>query len=99
MAEWSMAVVLKRHVSPEGTRAQSKRLSGGNLMIRRTIRSLAISLAVSAGLAPTSALLATGNDACALLTKAEIQKETGLMVADATPGKAVPGVLGRCTWE
>jgi len=68
-------------------------------MIRRTICSLAISLAVSAGFAPTSALLATGNDACALLTKAEIQKETGLMVADATPGKPVPGVLGRCTWE
>ena len=37
--------------------------------------------------------------ACALLTKAEIQKETGLMVADATPGKPVAGVLGRCTWD
>jgi hypothetical protein len=68
-------------------------------MIRHTIRPFAISLAVSAVFAPTSASLAAGNDACALLTKAEIQKETGMSVADATPGKPVPGVLGRCTWD
>lgn len=68
-------------------------------MIRRTIRSLALSLAVIAGVGPTSVLLAADNDACALLTKAEIQKGTGLMVGDATPGKPIPGVLGRCTWD
>jgi hypothetical protein len=71
----------------------------GSLMIRRTIRSLAISLAVSAVFGQSSVLLAADNDACSLLTKADIQKETGLNVADATPGKPVPGVLGRCTWE
>jgi hypothetical protein len=63
------------------------------------IRSLVISLAVIAGVGPTSVLLAADNDACALLTKPEIQKVTGLMVGDATPGKPVPGVLGRCTWD
>src|SRR5689334_6238436 len=71
----------------------------GNLMIRRRILALAISLAVIAWVGPTSVLLAADNVACALLAKAEIQKETGLMVADATPGKPIPGVLGRCTWE
>ncbi len=68
-------------------------------MIRRRILALAISLAVIAWVGPTSVLLAADNVACALLAKAEIQKETGLMVADATPGKPIPGVLGRCTWE
>ena len=68
-------------------------------MIRHMIRSLAISLAVIAGVGPASVLLAADNDACALLMKAEIQKVTGLMVGDATPGKPVPGVLGRCTWD
>ena len=67
-------------------------------MIRFTVRSLALSLAVIAGVGPTSVLLAAENDACSLLTKAEIQKETGITVADATPGKPVPGVLGKCTW-
>jgi hypothetical protein len=71
----------------------------GSLMIRFMIRSLVISLAVIAGVGPTSVLSAAEKDVCALLTKAEIQKETGLMVADAAPGKPVPGVLGRCTWE
>jgi hypothetical protein len=68
-------------------------------MIRCTIGFFAISFGVIAGFGPTSFLLAADNDACALLKKAEIQKETGLMVADATPGKPIPGVLGRCTWD
>jgi hypothetical protein len=68
-------------------------------MIRSAMRSLAISLAVIAGVGLTSVLMAADNDACGLLTKAEIQKETGLMVADGSSGKPIPGVLGRCTWE
>src|SRR5215471_3749604 len=68
-------------------------------MIRHMIRALVISLALIVEIGPTSVLLAADNDACALLTKAEIQKVTGLMVGDATPGKPVPGVLGRCTWD
>jgi len=39
------------------------------------------------------------DDACALLTQALIAKATGLEVGDPTPGKPIPGVLARCTWE
>jgi hypothetical protein len=38
------------------------------------------------------------NDACALLTPADIAKATGITVATGSAGKPVPGVLGRCTW-
>jgi hypothetical protein len=62
-------------------------------MIRHMIRFLVISLAVIAGVGPTSVLLAADNDACALITKAEIQKETGLVVADATRENRCPAYL------
>jgi hypothetical protein len=39
------------------------------------------------------------DDACALLTPALIAKATSLKVGDPTPGKPIPGVLARCTWE
>jgi hypothetical protein len=39
------------------------------------------------------------DDACALLTPALIAKTTTLAVGDPTPGKPIPGVLARCTWE
>ena len=38
------------------------------------------------------------NDACAVLTPADIAKATGLKVGNGTAGKPIPGVLGRCTW-
>jgi hypothetical protein len=39
------------------------------------------------------------DDACALLTPALIAKATSLVVGNPTPGKPIPGVLARCTWE
>src|SRR5690348_15832825 len=68
-------------------------------MIRRTVRSLVMFLAVVAAIGGASVVHAADNDACVLLTKVEIQKETGLMVTDGTAGKPIPGVLGRCTWD
>jgi hypothetical protein len=38
------------------------------------------------------------DDACALLTPADIAKALSLKVGAGTPGKSIPGVLGRCTW-
>lgn len=38
------------------------------------------------------------DDACALLTPADVLKATGLKVGDGVAGKPIPGVLGRCTW-
>lgn len=68
-------------------------------MIRSTIGSFIVAFSVIAGAGSSSVLYAADNDACALLTKVEIQKEAGLTVADGMPGKPIPGVLGRCTWD
>lgn len=38
------------------------------------------------------------DDACGLLTQADILKATELKVSDGVGGAPVPGVLGRCTW-
>ncbi len=47
----------------------------------------------------TSATVAArGVDACALLTPADIHTAAGISVAKGQAGKAIPGVLGRCTW-
>jgi hypothetical protein len=51
---------------------------------------------VSAGAARP--LFAQNANACALLTPADISKATGLSVGSGNAGKAIPGVLGRCTW-
>ena len=38
------------------------------------------------------------DDACALLSPADIAKATTLKVGNGSLGKPIPGVLGRCTW-
>jgi hypothetical protein len=38
------------------------------------------------------------NDACALLSPADIAKATTLKLENGSAGKPIPGVLGRCTW-
>jgi hypothetical protein len=53
---------------------------------------LAASIKRGAALAPN------GNDACALVSAADIAKVTSIKVGSGTAGKAMPGVLGRCTW-
>ena len=59
---------------------------------------LALALAGSVASAPSSTAV-PGDDACALITPAEILKTTGLKVSDGAAGAAIPGVLGRCTWS
>ena len=49
-------------------------------------------------IAGASMLAADDADACKLLTPADISKTTGLTVAQGVAGRAVPGVLARCTW-
>lgn len=39
-----------------------------------------------------------GDDACALLTPADIAKALSWKVDAGTAGPAIPGVLGKCTW-
>jgi hypothetical protein len=51
----------------------------------------------TAGVAAPSAGAAL-DDACALLSPADIAKATTLKVGNGTAGKSIPGVLGRCTW-
>ena len=41
----------------------------------------------------------TASDPCALLSKAEIAKATGLTVGAGEAGPAIPGTLGKCTWH
>jgi hypothetical protein len=55
-------------------------------------------LAVCSVLISTTALGASGLDACAILSAAEITKATSLAVGNGTAGAAIPGVLGKCTW-
>ena len=38
------------------------------------------------------------DNACGLLTPADILKATGLKVPEGVAGAPIPGVLGRCTW-
>ncbi len=40
----------------------------------------------------------TSDDACTLLSPADITKATGLKVGTGVAGTPVPGTLGRCTW-
>jgi hypothetical protein len=72
-------------------------------MFRRTLHDCAACGVVVAVLGATASSIgvlfaASANDACGLLTAAEIMKTTSISVANGTPGAAVPGVLGRCTW-
>lgn len=53
---------------------------------------LAASATRAAALAPNP------NDACALISAADIAKATSIKVGSGTAGKPIPGVLGRCTW-
>lgn len=54
-------------------------------------------LSLLAGLAAAPAG-GVGSPPCAVLSKAEIAKATGLTVGDGVVGPAIPGVLGKCTW-
>ncbi|HEV2306069.1 MAG TPA: hypothetical protein VGR93_11160 [Candidatus Acidoferrales bacterium] len=57
-------------------------------------------LIVAAFLTASAAAIAAGtaNDACALLTPADISKVTGLKVGSGVAGKPIPGILAKCTW-
>ena len=48
--------------------------------------------------APSADAPSSANDACALLTPADIAKAAGLKVGAGTAGKPMPGILGKCTW-
>jgi hypothetical protein len=41
---------------------------------------------------------AASEDACALLSAGEVNAATGLTVSSGTPGPAIPGIVGKCTW-
>jgi hypothetical protein len=47
---------------------------------------------------PASAASRVADDACALLSPADIVKATTLKVGTGTAGTPIPGVLGRCSW-
>jgi len=55
-------------------------------------------LTVCSVLISAAALGASGLDACAILSAAEITKVTNIAVGNGAAGAAIPGVLGRCTW-
>jgi hypothetical protein len=81
---------------------------------KRRLASFAVASMISAGLSFLASDLvahgmsasvmrsATGapspNDACSLLTSADIAKATSIKVGGGTAGEPIPGVLGRCTW-
>lgn len=53
---------------------------------------------VSTRTASAADAVSASDDACALLTPADIAKATGIKVGNGTAGKPIPGVLGKCTW-
>ncbi len=54
-----------------------------------------LALVAGLGVGPAGAVQAPP---CAVVSKAEIAKATGLTVGDGVVGQPLPGVLGRCTW-
>lgn len=67
-------------------------------MIRATICSLACAALLPA-IAPARSLTAPAPDPCALLSKADIAKATGLTVGNGQASPPIPGTLGKCTWN
>ncbi len=57
-----------------------------------------IGAALFVGLSLDATAAPDPNDACALLSPADIAKATMLQVESGSAGKPIPGVLGRCTW-
>lgn len=53
---------------------------------------------LGSAVARAAAGMPSPNDACSLLTSADIAKATNIKVGSGTAGKPIPGVLGRCTW-
>lgn len=66
--------------------------------MRHVIASL-LSVVVLAGPSPRQVAAAShADDACAALSPDDIAKTISWKVGAGTPGKPIPGVLGRCTW-
>lgn len=58
-----------------------------------------VSVVVLFGHGPRSVSAAShADDACAVLSPDDIAKTISWKVGAGTPGKPIPGVLGRCTW-
>ena len=58
-----------------------------------------VSVVVFAGLISRPVAAASRpDDACAVLSPDDIAKTISWKVGAGTPGKPIPGVLGRCTW-
>jgi len=58
-----------------------------------------VSVVVFAGLISRPVAAASrADDACAVLSPDDIAKTISWKVGAGTPGKPIPGVLGRCTW-
>jgi len=67
--------------------------------LRAFIVASSISILVLGGHGPRQAATAAHtDDACAVLTPDDIAKTISWKVGAGTPGKPIPGVLGRCTW-
>ncbi|HEU5478883.1 MAG TPA: hypothetical protein VFU90_03580 [Candidatus Tumulicola sp.] len=66
--------------------------------MRHVVASL-LSVALVVGGSPHPGVAATrADDACAVLSPDDIGKTISWKVGAGTPGKPIPGVLGRCTW-
>ncbi len=52
----------------------------------------------AASIARAAALAPSPNNACSLLTPADIAKATTIKVGSGTVGKPMRGLLGKCTW-
>ncbi len=70
--------------------SRNSRVVGVATIAAFLLLNVSVAMAVSAGSA--------ANDACALLTPADIAKATSIKAGSGIAGKPMPGVLSRCTW-
>ena len=66
--------------------------------MRHVVASLLSVVLVAGGSPHPGVAAARADDACAVLTPDDIAKTISWKVGAGTPGKPIPGVLGRCTW-
>jgi len=68
-------------------------------MVGRTICGVACAVILVVAVAPARFLAGAAPDPCALLSKADIAKATGLDVGKGEVSPPIPGTLGKCTWS